>query len=110
MRGVTVALTGIIPNGIAAEDTEIGQQLRSFGAIIASRITRDVTHLVVNTLRPMTDKRAPGAAHPFDQDCQPGPAGRVLLAVGDGRGDAVSVYRRVEWRCATGRRGGVGCR
>lgn len=56
MRGVTVALTGIIPNGVAVEDTEIGQQLRSFGAAVASRITRDVTHLVVNTLRPMTDK------------------------------------------------------
>jgi RNA polymerase II subunit A-like phosphatase len=56
MRGVTVALTGMIPNGVAVEDTEIGQQLRSFGAAVASRITRDVTHLVVNTLRPMTDK------------------------------------------------------
>lgn len=56
MRGVTVALTGMIPNGVAVEDTEIGQQLRSFGATVASRITRHVTHLVVNTLRPMTDK------------------------------------------------------
>ncbi|KAK5659133.1 hypothetical protein OQA88_1223 [Cercophora sp. LCS_1] len=56
MRGVKVVLTGIIPNGVSVFDSEIGQQLVSFGAVIMPKVDRRVTHLVMNTVRPYTEK------------------------------------------------------
>lgn len=42
--------------GIDVATSEIGMQLKSFGAQIRTSVSRDVTHLVVSTLRPRTSK------------------------------------------------------
>jgi RNA polymerase II subunit A-like phosphatase len=64
MRGVRVVLTGIIPNGMRVEQSEIGQQLISFGAIIMPKVSRHVTHVVMSTLRPFTEKLRQAAKIP----------------------------------------------
>ncbi|KAK4442692.1 putative RNA polymerase II subunit A C-terminal domain phosphatase [Podospora aff. communis PSN243] len=56
LRGLKVVLTGIIPNEISVERSEIGQQLLSFGATILNRVSRNTTHVVVNPQRLLTEK------------------------------------------------------
>ena len=56
LRGCKIVLSGIIPMGVDVVYSEIGGQLLSFGARVRSSISRDVTHLVVSTLRPRTSK------------------------------------------------------
>ncbi|KAM7196251.1 carboxy-terminal domain phosphatase [Naviculisporaceae sp. PSN 640] len=56
LRGCKIVLSGIIPMGIDVATSEIGQQLKSFGAQIRTSVSKDVTHLVVSTLRPRTSK------------------------------------------------------
>jgi len=64
MRGVRVVLTGLIPNGVTVENSEIGQQLTSFGATIMPKVSRNVTHVVMSTLRPYTEKLRQAAKIP----------------------------------------------
>ncbi|KAK4208082.1 RNA polymerase II subunit A C-terminal domain phosphatase [Rhypophila decipiens] len=56
LEGCRIVLSGIIPMGIDVLSSEIGLQLKSFGAQIRTSVSRDVTHLVVSTLRPRTSK------------------------------------------------------
>jgi len=56
LRGLRLVLTGIIPSETTLERTEIGQQLLSFGATVLPKVSRSVTHVVVNPQRLMTEK------------------------------------------------------
>ncbi|KAK3346395.1 hypothetical protein B0T25DRAFT_278323 [Lasiosphaeria hispida] len=56
LRGTKVVLTGIVPMGVEIAHVDVGQQLVGFGAGIVTKIGHDVSHLVVNSLRPRTKK------------------------------------------------------
>jgi len=54
--GTTIVLSGLVPLGVDARRSEIGLQVLSFGAELESRISRQVTHLVISSDRPRTQK------------------------------------------------------
>lgn len=56
LRGTKIVLSGLVPLGADVRRTEIGLQAESFGTEIRSRITNDVTHLVISSSRPRTQK------------------------------------------------------
>ncbi|KAK0625173.1 hypothetical protein B0T17DRAFT_590829 [Bombardia bombarda] len=64
LRGCKVVLSGLLPIGVEVERSEIGMQMVSFGAQLRSNISRDVTHLVVNSFRPRTKKMRQAARIP----------------------------------------------
>ncbi|KAK3368012.1 hypothetical protein B0H63DRAFT_88843 [Podospora didyma] len=64
LDGVVILLTGIIPTNIDVYRSEIGVQLMSFGAELRTTVTRDLTHVVVNSQRPWTQKLRRAARYP----------------------------------------------
>ncbi|KAK9417324.1 putative RNA polymerase II subunit A C-terminal domain phosphatase [Seiridium unicorne] len=56
LRGCSIVLSGLVPLGIDVERSEIGLQIQSFGGEIRTRISRSVTHLVISSSRPRTQK------------------------------------------------------
>lgn len=56
LRGTKIVLSGLVPLGIDVFRSEIGQQVLSFGADLRTRIDPDVTHLVISSSRPRTQK------------------------------------------------------
>ncbi|KAH7018138.1 uncharacterized protein B0I36DRAFT_202836, partial [Microdochium trichocladiopsis] len=56
LRGTKIVLSGLVPLGADVRRTEIGMQAESFGTEIRTRITSDVTHLVISSSRPRTQK------------------------------------------------------
>src|SRR3569833_2201235 len=56
LRGTTVVLSGIVPLGIDVARSEIGFQLQSFGAQLQTKVAKNVTHLVISSDRPRTQK------------------------------------------------------
>ncbi|KAK4225681.1 hypothetical protein QBC38DRAFT_253467 [Podospora fimiseda] len=58
LAGYKIVLSGVLPSGYDIYRSEIGLQIMSFGAELLPAVTRDVTHLVVNTAQPGTEKLA----------------------------------------------------
>ncbi|KAH6844780.1 hypothetical protein B0I37DRAFT_168016 [Chaetomium sp. MPI-CAGE-AT-0009] len=56
LQGIRIVLSGVLPRGIDIYGSEIGLQIMSFGAELRPTITKDVTHLVVNTAQPGREK------------------------------------------------------
>lgn len=56
LKGTKVVLSGLVPIGIDVRRSEIGLQVSSFGAELRDRVSRDITHLVVSSARPRTQK------------------------------------------------------
>lgn len=56
LRGTRIVLSGLVPLGIDVYRSEIGLQVLSFGADLRTRIEPDVTHLVISSSRPRTQK------------------------------------------------------
>ena len=56
LGGTTIVLSGLVPLGVDARRSEMGLQALSFGAKLESRISRQVTHLVISSDRPRTQK------------------------------------------------------
>ncbi|KAK0736693.1 hypothetical protein B0T21DRAFT_411842 [Apiosordaria backusii] len=56
LRGYQIALSGVLPQNTDIYRSEIGQQITSFGAKLRSTVSKDVTHLVVNSAQPGTAK------------------------------------------------------
>lgn len=56
LRGARIVLSGVLPRGVDIYQAEIGMQIMSFGAELLPKITRDVTHLVVNAAQPGSEK------------------------------------------------------
>ncbi|KAI0164564.1 hypothetical protein GGR57DRAFT_489417 [Xylariaceae sp. FL1272] len=56
LKGTKIVLSGLVPIGVDVHKSEIGMQATSFGAEIRTRVSRDVTHLVINSARPRTQK------------------------------------------------------
>lgn len=64
LRGCSIVLTGIVPQGVEVRDSEIGQQILSFGGDLMKKPTSKTTHLVVSSARPRTDKVRKAARMP----------------------------------------------
>ncbi|KAL1888385.1 CTD phosphatase Fcp1 [Sporothrix stenoceras] len=56
LEGSTIVLSGLVPLGLDVERSEIGMQAKSFGARLQRQISRKVTHLVISSDRPRTQK------------------------------------------------------
>ncbi|KAK3290176.1 uncharacterized protein B0H64DRAFT_64444 [Chaetomium fimeti] len=56
LQGIRIVLSGVLPRGIDIYGSEIGLQIMSFGAELRPTVTKDVTHLVVNTAQPGREK------------------------------------------------------
>ncbi|KAI1266952.1 hypothetical protein F5Y18DRAFT_416200 [Xylariaceae sp. FL1019] len=56
LRGTKILMSGLVPIGVDVRKSEIGIQAASFGAEIRTRVSHDVTHLVINSARPRTQK------------------------------------------------------
>ncbi|CAN8104640.1 unnamed protein product [Discula destructiva] len=56
LRGTRIVLSGLVPLGIDVQRSEIGLQVLSYGADLRTRIDSDVTHLVISSSRPRTQK------------------------------------------------------
>lgn len=56
LRGTRIVLSGLVPLGIDVFRSEIGLQVLSFGADLRTRIDPDITHLVISSSRPRTQK------------------------------------------------------
>lgn len=56
LRGTRIVLSGLVPLGIDVYRSEIGLQVLSFGADLRTRIDPDITHLVISSSRPRTQK------------------------------------------------------
>lgn len=56
LAGSTIVLSGLVPLGTDVELSEIGMQATSFGARLQRQISRKVTHLVISSDRPRTQK------------------------------------------------------
>lgn len=56
LQGAKIVLSGVLPRGIDIYRSEIGLQIMSFGAELRPKISKDVTHLVVNAAQPGREK------------------------------------------------------
>lgn len=56
LRGCSIVLSGLVPLGIDVQRSEIGIQIMSFGGELRTRIGKNVTHLVISSSRPRTQK------------------------------------------------------
>ncbi|KAJ0368161.1 hypothetical protein COL154_002913 [Colletotrichum chrysophilum] len=56
LEGTTIVLSGLVPLGVDVLQSEIGIQAMSFGAQIQTKVSPKVTHLVISTSRPRTQK------------------------------------------------------
>jgi RNA polymerase II subunit A C-terminal domain phosphatase len=56
LQGTVIVLSGLVPLGLDVLQSEIGLQARSFGTEIHTKISKRVTHLVISTSRPRTQK------------------------------------------------------
>lgn len=64
LKGTRVVLSGLVPIGVDVRRSEIGLQVSSFGAELRDRVSRDITHLVVSSARPRTQKVRQAARFP----------------------------------------------
>ncbi|CAK7206304.1 CTD phosphatase Fcp1 [Sporothrix eucalyptigena] len=56
LQDTTIVLSGLVPLGMDVEQSEIGRQALSFGAKLQRQVSRKVTHLVISSDRPRTQK------------------------------------------------------
>ncbi|ATY64761.1 RNA Polymerase II CTD phosphatase [Cordyceps militaris] len=56
LSGLVIVLSGLVPLGVPIEESDIGNQALSFGAQVLNVVSKRVTHLVVSTSTPRTNK------------------------------------------------------
>ncbi|KAL2151644.1 hypothetical protein VTH82DRAFT_6742 [Thermothelomyces myriococcoides] len=56
LQGKRIVLSGLLPRDTNIYRSELGLQIMSFGAELLTKISRDVTHLVVNAAQPGREK------------------------------------------------------
>jgi RNA polymerase II subunit A-like phosphatase len=56
LKGTKLVLSGLVPIGMDVKKSELGLQVASFGAELRDGVSRDITHLVVSSSRPRTQK------------------------------------------------------
>lgn len=67
LSGTFIVLSGLIPVDIPARTSELGRQVVSFGASLKTQVSSKVTHLVISTARPRTQKVREAAKIPSIQ-------------------------------------------
>ncbi|KAK4151375.1 hypothetical protein C8A00DRAFT_17208 [Chaetomidium leptoderma] len=56
LQGCRIVLSGMLPRDTNIYRSELGLQIMSFGAELRQKVTRDVTHLVINASQPGREK------------------------------------------------------
>ncbi|KAI2634457.1 hypothetical protein GGS21DRAFT_539312 [Xylaria nigripes] len=56
LKGTRIVLSGLVPLGVDVRKSEIGIHAQDFGAEIRTRVGPDITHLVISSSRPRTQK------------------------------------------------------
>ncbi|KAI0104264.1 hypothetical protein GGR51DRAFT_561071 [Nemania sp. FL0031] len=56
LKDTRIVLSGLVPLGADVRKSEIGMHAQDFGADIRTRVTPEVTHLVISSSRPRTQK------------------------------------------------------
>ncbi|KAL2179524.1 uncharacterized protein P884DRAFT_107462 [Thermothelomyces heterothallicus CBS 202.75] len=56
LQGKKIVLSGLLPRDTNIYRSELGLQIMSFGAELLTKVSRDVTHLVVNAAQPGREK------------------------------------------------------
>ncbi len=56
LRGTRIVLSGLVPLGTDVRRSEMGLQAESFGTEIHTRVSKDITHLVISSARQRTQK------------------------------------------------------
>jgi RNA polymerase II subunit A-like phosphatase len=56
LKNTRIVLSGLVPLGVDVRKSEIGMHAQDFGAEIRTRVSPDVTHLVISSARPRTQK------------------------------------------------------
>ncbi|KAI3319873.1 hypothetical protein HD806DRAFT_525185 [Xylariaceae sp. AK1471] len=56
LKNTRIVLSGLVPLGVDVRKSEIGMHAQDFGAEIRTRVSPDVTHLVISSSRPRTQK------------------------------------------------------
>ncbi|KAL2194488.1 hypothetical protein P885DRAFT_42861 [Corynascus similis CBS 632.67] len=56
LKGKKIVLSGLLPRDTNIYQSELGLQITSFGAELRTKVSRDVTHLVVNAAQPGREK------------------------------------------------------
>ncbi|KAI1826366.1 hypothetical protein F4861DRAFT_104316 [Xylaria intraflava] len=56
LKGTRIVLSGLVPIGVDVRKSEIGIHAQDFGADIRTRVGPDITHLVISSARPRTQK------------------------------------------------------
>ncbi|CAK7274570.1 CTD phosphatase Fcp1 [Sporothrix epigloea] len=64
LQDTTIVLSGLVPLGLDVEQSEIGRQAVNFGAKLQRHVSRKVTHLVISSDRPRTQKVRQAARFP----------------------------------------------
>lgn len=64
LRGTKLVLSGLVPIGMDVRKSELGLQVSNFGAELRDGVSRDITHLVVSSARPRTQKVRQAAKFP----------------------------------------------
>ncbi|KAK1487287.1 FCP1-like phosphatase [Colletotrichum cuscutae] len=85
LEGTTIVLSGLVPLGVDVLQSEIGIQAMSFGAQISTRVSKQVTHLVISTSRPRTQKVRQAAKIPS-----------IKIVSQNWLSDCLSQWRRVD--------------
>ncbi|KAH9890813.1 hypothetical protein F4778DRAFT_368632 [Xylariomycetidae sp. FL2044] len=56
LKGTSIVLSGLVPLGVDVRRSEIGLHAESFGATIRTRVSSEISHLVISSSRPRTQK------------------------------------------------------
>ncbi|KAI1400965.1 hypothetical protein F4819DRAFT_343445 [Hypoxylon fuscum] len=64
LSGTKIVLSGLVPLNVDVRKVEVGMQAEAFGAEICARVSSDITHLVISSSRPRTQKVRQAARMP----------------------------------------------
>ncbi|KAI1432991.1 hypothetical protein GGR50DRAFT_688603 [Xylaria sp. CBS 124048] len=67
LRGTRIVLSGLVPIGVDVRKSEIGIHAQDYGADLRTKVGPDITHLVISSLRPRTQKVCQAARIPSIQ-------------------------------------------
>ncbi|XXH01040.1 condensin complex non-SMC subunit Cnd1 [Hypoxylon texense] len=56
LKGTKIVLSGLVPLNVDVRKVEVGMQAMAFGASLRTRVNPDITHLVISSSRPRTQK------------------------------------------------------
>ncbi|KAI0474915.1 hypothetical protein GGR56DRAFT_643709 [Xylariaceae sp. FL0804] len=64
LKHTRIVLSGLVPLGVDVHRSEVGIHAESFGADVRTKVSRQITHLVISSSRPRTQKVRQAARFP----------------------------------------------